>query len=110
MDADHVDSPSCVWQVEGLHHRRHHPLSSVLGKHSQQAHAHYARLQVEHVVPRLTCQHEGAARAPSWGTYQLRDNTFECSMSNRASSVLSYDQLQAFETSKLTHTSHHCVR
>ena len=44
----------------------------------------------KYVVPRLTCHHKGAARLM---TFQPRSNIFECSTSNHASSVLSYDQL-----------------
>jgi len=51
----------------------------------------------KYVVPRLTCQHEGAARVM---TFQPRNNIFECSTSKRASSVLSYDQLWASTKSR----------
>jgi len=59
----------------------------------------------KYVVTRLICQHKDTARVV---IFQPRDNIFECSMNNCASSVLLYDQLRAFETSKVTHRSHHC--
>jgi len=51
----------------------------------------------KYVVPRLTCQLEGAGQVM---TFQPRDNIFECSTSSRASSVLSYDQLRASTKSR----------
>jgi len=73
------------------------PPNNLITANRQMMHGCKWNIQIR--CPEVDCQHEGAARVM---TFQPRDNIFECSTSNRASSVLSYDQLRASTKSIFT--------